>query len=353
MRSRNPRGPHRAVLAVLGALALLLASCGGDGDGASDGGGDDGGTERLTVYFGQHEDLGHALADAFEDETGIGIDLRTGSDGELANQLIEEGDASPADLFVSEEPGPMAQVEQAGLLEPVDPETLEKVDQRFNPSNGNWLAYAARSRVIYWNPELIDEDDLPTSILDLTDPEWAGRFAYAPSGAFTSTVAYLIPTIGEDETLEWLKGIEANGINEEKNGRVRDSVEAGQHEFGLSNHYYWHILAATEGGADALTSRVHYMGGEDPGALLLASGAGVLSSSPNREAAQRFLSWLADPEGGQRVVAEETPQFPLAPGVESVHDLPSIDELDPPLFDQAILSDVSTARDLIIQSGIG
>ena len=69
--------------------------------------------------------------------------------------------------------------------------------------------------------------------------------------------------------------------------------------------------------------------------------------------AQEFLSWLADPEGGQAVVAEKTPQFPLAPGVDSVHDLPSIDELDPPQFDQAVLSDVTTARELIIESGIG
>lgn len=247
----------------------------------------------------------------------------------------------------------MAQVDEAGLLADIDSATLDKVDPRFNPSDGHWLAYAARSRVIYYNPELIDEDDLPESILDLTDPEWKGRFAYAPSGAFTSTVAFLIADIGEDATLEWLKGIEENGINEEKNGRVRDSVEAGQHEFGLSNHYYWHILAAEKGGADELTSRVHYMDGGDPGALLLPSGAGILASSDKQDEAQRFLAWLADPDGGQAVVANETPQFPLAPGVDSVHDLPSIDELDPPELDPAVLSDVEKARDLIIQSGIG
>lgn len=352
----NPRPSRRiSLLTLLAAITLLLAACGSDSDDGGSGAkaGGSGDTPTLTVYFGQHEALGDALAAAYKETNGVELDIRAGSDGELANQIIEEGDSSPADLFVSEEPGPMAQIDEAGLLIPVDSATLDKVDPRFNPSNGDWLAYAARSRVIYYNPDLIDEADLPASILDLTEPEWKGRFAYAPSGAFTSTVAYLVSDIGEDATLDWLKGIEANGVNEEKNGRVRDSVEAGQHEFGLSNHYYWHILAAEQGGPDQLTSRVHYMSDGDPGALLLASGAGILASSKNQDEAQRFLAWLADPDGGQAIIAEETPQFPLAPGVESVHDLPAIAELDPPEFDQAVLSDVTTARDLIIESGIG
>ncbi|MCZ2108246.1 MAG: extracellular solute-binding protein, partial [Dehalococcoidia bacterium] len=233
----------------------------------------------LTVYSGQHEGLTQSLADAFQKETGIKIELRSGKDADLANQIIEEGSRTRADVFMTEEPGPIAQVDKAGLLSPVPASSLARVDKKYVPSTGNWIPYAARARAIYYNPSLIAENQLPTSIMDLVKPEWKGKFAYAPSGAFTGTVTYLINTIGKDATLAWLKGIKENGVNEGSNGKVRDTVEAGQHAFGLSNHYYWWILANTRGGPDELTSRIYYFDHPDAGGLLLPSGAAVLKAS--------------------------------------------------------------------------
>ena len=306
----------------------------------------------LTLYSGQHETLADALAAGFFEATGIRVDVRTGKDADLVNQIIEEGGRSPADLFLSEEPGPMNALASRGLLAPVDPETLAKVQPSLNPGTGDWVAVAARSRVIFYNPQLIDESALPQGILELTDPAWKGKFAYAPSGAFVSTVTYLINAIGEDQTLAWLKGIQANGLNLQKNGAVRDAVEAGQVAFGLSNHYYWYLLAQSRGGEENLASRVHYMGGGDAGALLLASGAAVLKSSRHQAEAQRFLAWLADAQGGQQIIANESPQYPRALGVSSPLGLKPIEELSPPAIDQNSLQDLDKAKELIIQAGI-
>jgi iron(III) transport system substrate-binding protein len=306
----------------------------------------------LTLYSGQHEDLTKALASGFEAVSGIKVDVRAGSDADLANQIIEEGDRSKADIFMSEEPDQAAALGEKGLFAPVDPATLAMTDPRLNPKNGTWLAYAARSRAIFYNPKLIAEQDLPKSIFDLTNPEWKGKFAYAPSGAFVSTVTYLINTVGEEKTLEWLKGIKANGENLQKNGTIRDSVEAGQIGFGLSNHYYWYILAESKGGPDKMTSKVHFMSSGDPGALVLSSGVGILKSSKHRAEAQKFLAWLADPDGGQKVIATTTPQYPTAPGVTSTMGLTPLSELQPPSFDQGSLGDVSKAKELITKAGI-
>lgn len=330
-------------LAAAAALTMGLAACSS---------GSIGGDDSLTLYSGQHEALANALVQGFEDDTGIHVDVRAGKDAEMVSQIVEEGDRSKADLIITEEPGPMGELDDKGLLEPVGQDTLDQVDARFVPSTGDWLPWAARSRVMFYNPDLISEQDLPDSILDLTDPQWKGTFAYAPSGAFKSTTAYLINTIGTDATLEWLEGLKANGANEQSNGKVRDSVEAGQHEFGLSNHYYWYILAKKEGGEQNLTSRVHFLNNDDAGALMLASGAGVLKSSSHQKEAKQFLAWLGSPDGGQRIVADESPQFPLAPGVESSYGLPSIDSLTFPEFDQASLQNVDEANKLLKQSGI-
>lgn len=306
----------------------------------------------LTVYSGQHESLALAFADAFGAETGVTVDIRSGSDSDLANQIIEEGDNTSADVFITEEPGPAATLDAQDLLAPIDPASLEKTDKRFNPDDGRWLAFAARSRAIFYNPDLVEESALPASIFDLVDDDWQGEFAYAPSGAFTSTVTYLVNTIGEDDTLAWLQGIQKNGENLLKNGAIRDAVEAGQIPFGLSNHYYWYILAKEKGGPENLTSRVHFMKDEDPGALVFASAAAIPASGKNQELAQQFVAWLADPDGGQAVLAENSPQYPLAPGVESSYGLPPLSDLEPPIFDQGMLKDSDKAVQLILEAGI-
>lgn len=340
------RGRGARLLAVATATIVvvgLAAGCSSSDDESSD---------TLTLYSGQHEDFAKALASEFETASGIKVEVRAGKDAEIVGQILEEGDRSKADVVITEEPGPMGSLDSKGLLTPVAKDVLAVPDQRFVPSTGNWLPIAARSRVMFYNPDKIAENQLPTSILDLTKDEWKGRFAYAPSGAFKSTTAYLINTIGKDKTLEWLKGIKANGVNEQKNGKVRDSVEAGQHEFGLSNHYYWYILAKDKGGQDKLTSRVHYLNNDDAGALMLASGAGVLASSTKQEKAAQFVKWMSAADGGQKVVASKTPQFPVTPGVTSEYGLPALDSLTFPKFDQASLQDVDAANELLKQAGI-
>jgi iron(III) transport system substrate-binding protein len=337
-----------AVLA--GVMAMLaLAAC---GDSAEDSAADSG-PAPLTVYNGQHEELARALTDAFTRDTGIKVQLRTGEGPDLANQIREEGDHTRADVLLTEDPGPAAMLDSAGLLAPVSGATLQDVDRRLVPSSGNWAPYAARVRVIFYDPKLISEDDLPDSILDLAEPRWKGKFAYAPSGAFAATTAYLISTIGPQRTLTWLKAIRENGVNEQKNGKVRDTVEAGQHPFGLSNHYYWWILAQERGGPDKLTSRIHYFSKPDAGGLLLASAAAIPKAAPHPEEAQRLLSWLTSRDGGQRIIgSNQAAQYPVIPGVRSEAGLPPLSDLHAPKADAGAFADMQKAQELMIEAGL-
>ena len=112
-----------AMVAAAAAAALVLAGCGSDGDDAGGGGGD--GT--LTLYNAQHESLTQAWAEAFTKETGIKVEMRNGSDFELANQIVQEGSGSPADVFLTENSPAMTLVENAGLFAAVDAATLAQV----------------------------------------------------------------------------------------------------------------------------------------------------------------------------------------------------------------------------------
>lgn len=347
-------------IAIGAALTIALVGCSSSGStkGAESPTSTASEPVTLTIYSGNHKDLIDALGKAFTKETGVKVSIRDGEDADMVNQIITEGSKTKADLYLSEEPGPIGQLSNAGLLRTVPQADYAGIDPRVVPKSADWIPYAARVRVIYYNPTLIKESQLPASILDLSEPEWKGKFAYAPSGAFVGTVSYLIHEIGEAKTEQWLKGIEANGINEHKNGKVRDTVEAGQHPFGLSNHYYWWVLAQQKGGPDKLTSKIHYFSKPDAGGLIMASGAGVLKATKHPAEAEKFLAWLVSPQGGQAIVAGSNAdvsaaQIPVAKGMKSqIAGLPSLDSLVAPDTDQSVFADTKQATELIEQAGI-
>lgn len=351
LRSQLIRRTTAAIAAA--ALGLTLASCGQTSDdkaGNKDSGSSD---VTLTVYTDQHAELVQTLTDAYTEQTGVKFKIQNDA---TVGQIEAEGKASPADLFISEDPSPAAQLAKKGLFEPVAKETIDQVRPGLNPQDGLWVAYAARSRVIFYNPSLIKEDELPKSLLDITDAKYKGKFAYAPSGGFVATTQYLISTNGEESTKAFLEDIKANGVNELKNGNVRDTIDAGRHAMGLSNHYYWWIKANEVGGPDKMKSKIYNFPGEDAGNLVLSSGAGILKSSDQKAEAAKFLEWLTSPEGGQKIFASDDlgsngAQYPVAPGMSS-GVAGSLDDIKSPKVDMSIFADSTQAEELLKTLGM-
>lgn len=336
---------------VVVAALLLVTACGGGTSG--DDQTESQGHPTLTVYTDQHADLIKGLTEEYTKKTGVGFNIQNDAS---VGQIQAEGNAAKADVFLSEDPAPVAELGAAGLLNPVEQSTLDQVRPGLSSAKGLWVAYAARARVLYFNPTEITEDQLPKTLAEIITPPYQGKFAWAPSGAFVATTQYLISTQGEPATKAFLEGIKANGVNEQKNGNVRDTVEAGKHAMGLSNHYYWWVLANQKGGPDKLTSRIYHFPAVDPGNLILSSGAGVLKSSKNGEAAQEFLTWLTSKDGGQQLIATapadvSEAQYPVAPGVSS-SIVGSLDEVQSPSFDMDQLANSAQAEDLLKQLGM-
>lgn len=352
-------GIHRriAAVAMAAAIALVGASCSSSSDKAAggDGSAQTTGGEKvtLTVYTDQHASLIEAITKAYTAETGVQFKIQNDA---TPGQIEAEGGASKADVFLSEDPAPVAQLGESGLLSPVDKATLDQVRPGLSSGKGLWVAYAARTRVLFYNPSKIAEAELPKKLADLTKPEYKGKFAWAPSGAFVATTQYLIDAQGEEATRKFLEGIKANGANEHKNGNVRDTVEAGKYAMGLSNHYYWWILAGQKGGADKLASKIYHFPSVDPGNLILSSGAAILKTSKHQAEAQAFLKWLTAADGGQKLFAEGSAeeagaQYPVAPGVSS-SVAGDLSDVKSPTFDMDKLADSSQAEDLLKELGM-
>ena len=321
--------PLRRRCAGLAAAALalpLLAACGGEDE------------PSLVIYNAQHEELIDVVAEKFTEKTGIEVELRNGSDLELANQLVAEGKDSPADVFLTENSPAMTLVDSKDLFTELDQSTLDKIPAQFRPDDGQWTGFAARSTVMVYNDEKVEESELPTSIMELAEPEWEGRISFSPTGAdFQAIVSAVLATKGEAATKEWLAGLKRNGTVYDGNNVVLQSVNAGEKDAGVIYHYYWY-RDQEEAGENSDDSRLHFFGRKDPGAFLSVSGAGVLASSDDETDAQKFVDFLVS-EDGQKVIADSYAlEYTLNPNVDLGRDVKPLSELDPPAVDVSDLN---------------
>ena len=344
---------RRALLGAAAALtAATLAACSTTPQGtpaASEASA--GGAGSITVYNAQHESLTQEWIEDFTRETGIQVTYRQGSDTEMANQIVAEGANSPADVFLTENSPAMTLVENAGLFAPVDGATTEQVPAGYRPSTNAWTGIAARATVFVYNTDKLTEDQLPASLMDLAKPEWKGRWSASPSGAdFQAIVSAMLQLKGEEETLAWLKAMKENSTAIKGNSAVMKAVNAGEFDGGVIYHYYYFGDQA-KGGQNSGRIGSHYFGNQDPGAFVSISGGGVLKSSKNQAAAQKFLAHITG-EQGQTVLRDGTSfEYAIASDVAASPKLKPLDELDAPTIDPATLNSPKVVE-LMQQAGL-
>ena len=323
-------------------LAAATTACGASRSGGA----------ALTIYNGQHEQTTIALVKAFEHSTGIAVSVRSGEESTLANQILEEGSASPADVFYSENSPPLEALREHGLLAPVVPATLAAVPARYSSAQGSWVGVSGRVSVLVYNDTEVPAAQLPSSILGLAAPRWKGKVAYAPSETdFQPLVTAIAKLDGAAAAEAWLKGLQSNARELPDNESVTAQVNAGQSELGPINHYYWYRLRREDGSA-GFHAALHYFSPGDPGYLLNVSGAAVLRSSTRQAAAQKFLAFLVSAEGQRLIAHGDSFEYPLRPGVQAAAALRPLDQLQPAKLTPAELGDGSAALALEQKVGV-
>ena len=333
-----------APAALLAAVALTAACGSGNAAAPLD-------PEKLTIYSAQHENLVDAWVKGFTDETGIQVQVRQGTDSSMGNQIVAEGKRSPADVFLTENSPAITVVQDAGLLAPVDAATLDQVDPLFRPSSGTWTGIAARSTVLVYNPSLVSEAELPASMMDLAQPQYAGKWGAAPAGAdFQAIVAGMLEAKGEPATTAWLDGLKKNAKVYQNNIATMKAVNAGQVPMGIMYHYYWYRdQALTKDGSE--NTKLHYFKNEDVGAFVSVSGGGVLGTSKHPAQAQRFLAWITSPKGQAAIAASSSMEYAVGRDQPSDPALPPLASLEPPKIDPFTL-DGPAVIELMTQAGI-
>jgi iron(III) transport system substrate-binding protein len=334
-----------AGLAVLLATGLL-AACGPAG--AS------GGAGSITLYSGQHEQTTQSLVDAFEEQTGITVNVRYNDEDSFADEIVAEEAHPIADVFYTENSPALEYLQEKGLLASVDASTLAKTPAKYNSPQGDWVGVSARVSVLIYNPSLISASQLPTSVLQLANPEYKGKLAFAAGETdFQPVVTSVARAYGDAEASAWLQGIKQNAGAHiyPDNETIADEVNRGAVAFGVVNQYYWYRLKA-ELGASNVHSKITYFAPRDPGYVVDVSGAGILKSSRRQAEAQKFLAFLVSRQGQEIIAHSISYEYPLDDGVQTVAPETPFSELQPYPISIAQLGDGSTAISLLQKAGL-
>ncbi len=289
----------RRLLPLVAALAAVLPACGG-------------GDADVVVYSGRNEALFKPILDDFAKETGMRISVRFGDTTDLTGTIVEEGAKPRADVFIGQDAGALAALDERGLLAKYA--GAGAVPPQFRSTNGTWTGLSARARVLIVNTENLEPADRPESVFELIDPKWKGKVA-APSATNASWIGFISEmriAKGDEATRRWLRDMKANGLAIlGSHTDVRNAVGTGEFDVGLVNHYYVE-LEKKEGSPVEAVFTDQQEGGF--GVVINAASGGILKNASQPKNAQKLMDYLLS-RSAQEEFAGRNFEYPVVPGV--------------------------------------
>lgn len=343
---RHGAGRRRRLAgAVIAIAAASLTACGtGSGSGS--------GADGIVLYNGQHLELTQALVAAFTRQTGIQVRVRTNDGIILADQLMQEGSASPADVYLSENSPELVALDQHHLLGKLSGQILAQVPSGREAPSGDWVGIALRVGAAVYDPALVSAAKLPRSVVDFAQPQWKGKIAIAPTDSdFPPLVGAVIATYGRQAAARWLADLKRNAQLFQTDEAVVAAVNRGSVAAGLINNYYWYRLRV-EVGTAGMHSALYFFPGHNPGSVVNISGAAVLASSTHRKQAMAFVRFLVSPAAQQIIARSYDFEYPARPGVQPNSRLPALSSFSSAAYSPLALGNDQEAAQLIQQSGL-
>src|SRR5919106_1408052 len=276
----------------------------------------------VNIYSSRHYQTDEALYAGFTKATGIRINRIEAGEDALIERIRNEGARSPADVLITVDAGRLWRAEQLGLFQPVKSAALEtRIPENLREPGGHWFGFSMRARVIAYNKDKVRPGEI-ASYEQLAEPKWKGRVCMRSSTNIynLSLMGALIDHLGEARAEGWAKGVRANLAQEPKGGDTDQlkNVAAGLCDVTVSNQYYYARLARSQKPDErqvAESVALVMPNQKTWGTHVNISGAGVLKHAPHREAAVKFLEYLASDEA-QRYFADGNNEWPGVRGVK-------------------------------------
>ena len=273
-------------------------------------------TDVLNLYSSRHYQTDEALYNNFAKITGVKLNRIEAGEDPLIERIRNEGASSPADVLVTVDAGRLWRAEQMGLFQPITSKVLEsRLPVHMHAASNNWFGFSTRARVIIYNKSMVNAADVQ-NYEDLANPKLKGKVC-TRSGSHVynlSLMSALIEHWGEPKAEEWARGVVANFARDPKGGDTDQitAVAAGECGVAIVNTYYYARLFGSEKPDDRKLMQnvaLVWPNQKSFGTHLNVSGAGVLKNAPHKDAAIRYLEYLAS-DAAQTYFASGNNEWP-------------------------------------------
>ncbi|KQT87938.1 Fe(3+) ABC transporter substrate-binding protein [Aurantimonas sp. Leaf443] len=300
----------------------------------------------VNIYSSRQPALIQPLLDAFTKKTGLTTATIFIEKG-LEERVAAEGANSPADVVLTVDVGRLDAAKQAGILQPLTDEIIERdIPLAFRDGDKMWAGVTARGRVVYASRERVGDE--PITYESLADPKWKGKICIR-SGQHQYNVALVAAYLahhGEEETRAWLTGLRDN-LATPPQGGDRDqarNIASGQCDIAIGNTYYVGLMQNNEKEPEqkdwAAAIKVVMPTFENGGTHVNISGMGLAKNAPNRANAVKFMEFLTEDEA-QQIYAQINYEYPLKAGVAVSDTVKAFGEMKP---DTLSLSEIAAQR---------
>jgi iron(III) transport system substrate-binding protein len=277
--------------------------------------------QELNLYSSRHYQTDEALYNNFTKATGIKLNRIEAGEDPLIARIINEGAASPADVLITVDAGRLWRAEQAGLFQPIQSKVLaERLPANMIAAGNQWFGFSARARVIVYNKLTVNPADVQ-NYEDLANPKMKGKVC-TRSGSHIynlSLMSALIEHNGEAKAEQWARGIVDNFARSPKGGDTDQILGVASGECGVAianSYYYVRLLKSTkpEDRKVIAATGLIWPNQKSTGTHMNISGAGVIRTARNKDAAVKFLEYLTSDEA-QSYFAEGNNEWPVVKGV--------------------------------------
>ena len=269
-------------------------------------------SSEVNIYTSRHYDADDELYERFTKNTGIKVNIISGSGSALMERLKAEGKNSPGDVFFTVDAGNLSRFQKEGFLQAISSQKIKSiVPKELRGPNDEWVAIAKRARVIFYNPDKVSQEEIKNiTYEDLASDKWKKRIAIRSSSNMynQSLVASLISNNGIKETEAWAKRFVRNFARSPQ-GNDRSQILAvanGLADIAIANSYYIGVMLSGRGGQEqyeaAQRVRVAFPNQLNRGTHVNISGGGILKYAPNKSNAERFLEFLLSEEAQKHIV---------------------------------------------------
>lgn len=285
--------------------------------------------EKTTFYCSADEDWCNLMADGFEAETGIKVNMTRKSSGETLAQIKAERENPKGDVWWGGTGDPHLQAAEEGLTMAYDSPMREELhdwsNSQFDSANGKTIGIYSGALGFGYNSDVLTKNSLPAPECwkDLTKPVYKGHVQMAnpnSSGTAYTTLATMVQLFGEEEGFEFMKALHKN-INQYTKSGSAPIKAAGRGENTIGIVFLHDAVAQAVSGFPIVAVAPCEGTGYEIGSMSLIDGG------RNTENAKKFYDWALRAEVQSRSLEVKSFQVmsnkkaissPLAPDLSSI-----------------------------------